>query len=49
MNSIIDSKTIHLMAKPVMKVRLQIEEDLGWKVTGLELCARKNFSLWNLR
>ena len=34
---------------PVRKVRLQVEENLGQKVTGLKLGASKDSSLWNLR
>ena len=34
---------------PVRKVWLEIEEDLGRKVTGSKLGAREDSSLWNLR
>ena len=36
------------MANSVRKVRLQIEEDLGGKVTGSTLGASKDSLLWNL-
>ena len=43
------SEPLELLMKVITWLRLQIEEDLGRKVTGPKLGASKDSSLWNLR